>query len=87
VPGYFLASIIFRKRHHLAVYEKTALSVLLSLGINMLFGLALAYMQRFTTMNLWLGMISLSAVIIAAYLAVGRSERSIPSRISGAKKE
>lgn len=75
IPGYFLVSVIFstsrisRKKHHLELYEKMALSILSSLGINMIFGLALASAGRFTAANLWIGMMVISAFLVAALVA------------------
>ena len=75
VPGYFLASIIFREKHRIAKHEKLVLSVCLSLGISILLGLALASAKAFNRTNLWTGIIVMTIILAVIYYGLRRLHR------------
>jgi uncharacterized membrane protein len=62
IPGYFLTIILFKKS--ITDFEKIALSIGLSLAINIFIGLLLAFNKIFTPINLWICIITISLILL-----------------------
>ena len=62
IPGYFLTITLFKK--DIINFEKIALSIGLSLAINIFIGLLLAFNKIFTSRNLWICIITISLILL-----------------------
>jgi len=60
IPGYLLTIVLFKKG--ITKFEKIALSIGLSLVINIFIGLLLAFNKIFTSKNLWICIITISLI-------------------------
>jgi len=62
IPGYLLTLVLFKK--DTTNFEKIALSIGLSLVINIFIGLLLAFNKIFTSKNLWICIIIISLTLL-----------------------
>lgn len=62
IPGYFLTLVLFKEG--ITNFEKIALSIGLSLAINIFIGLLLAFNKIFTSRNLWICIITISSILL-----------------------
>jgi len=62
IPGYLLTLVLFKKG--ITDFEKIALSIGLSLVINIFIGLLLAFNKIFTSKNLWICVIIISSILL-----------------------
>ena len=62
IPGYMLTLVLFKKG--ITNFEKIALSIGLSLAINIFIGLLLAFNKIFTSKNLWICIITISLILL-----------------------
>lgn len=65
IPGYLLTLILFKK--DITDFEKIALSIGLSLAINIFIGLLLAFNKIFTSKNLWICVITISLILLIIF--------------------
>jgi uncharacterized membrane protein len=71
IPGYFLTIILFKKS--ITDFEKIALSIGLSLAINIFIGLLLAFNKIFTSKNLWICIITISLILLIIFFIEKRN--------------
>ncbi len=62
IPGYLLTIVLFKKG--ITNFEKIALSIGLSLAINIFLGLLLAFNKIFISKNLWIYIIIISLILL-----------------------
>jgi len=62
IPGYLLTIVLFKEG--ITNFEKIALSIGLSLAINIFIGLLLAFNKIFTSKNLWICIITISLILL-----------------------
>jgi len=65
IPGYLLTIVLFKK--DIINFEKIALSIGLSLAINIFIGLLLAFNKIFTSKNLWICIITISLILLIIF--------------------
>lgn len=65
IPGYLLTLVLFKKG--VTDFEKIALSIGLSLAINIFIGLLLAFNKIFTSKNLWICIIIISLILLIIF--------------------
>lgn len=65
IPGYLLTLVLFKK--DITSFEKIALSIGLSLAINIFIGLLLAFNKIFTSRNLWICIITISLTLLIIF--------------------
>jgi len=65
IPGYLLTIVLFKK--DITYFEKIALSIGLSLAINIFIGLLLAFNKIFTSKNLWICIITISLILLIIF--------------------
>ncbi len=71
IPGYLLTLILFKKE--ITNFEKIALSIGLSLAINIFIGLLLAFSKIFTSKNLWICIIITSLILLIIFFIEKRN--------------
>ncbi|PIN77590.1 hypothetical protein COY26_01830 [Candidatus Woesearchaeota archaeon CG_4_10_14_0_2_um_filter_33_10] len=71
IPGYLLTLILFKKE--ITNFEKIALSIGLSLAINIFIGLLLAFNKIFTSKNLWICIIIISLILLIIFFIEKRN--------------
>jgi len=71
IPGYLLTLILFKKG--ITDFEKIALSIGLSLAINIFTGLLLASNKIFTSENLWICVIIISLILFIIFFIEKRN--------------
>ena len=65
IPGYLLTIALFKE--DITKFEKIALSIGLSLAINIFIGLLLAFNKIFTSKNLWICIIIISLILLIIF--------------------
>jgi len=65
IPGYLLTIVLFKEG--ITNFEKIALSIGLSLAINIFIGLLLAFNKIFTSKNLWICIILTSLILLVIF--------------------
>jgi len=65
IPGYLFTKILFK--NELESIEEIALSIGLSLSINIFIGLILSFNKLFTFFNLWISVLAVSLVLLLIY--------------------
>jgi len=65
IPGYLLTLVLFKK--DTTYFEKIALSIGLSLAINIFIGLLLAFNKIFTSKNLWICITTISSILLIIF--------------------
>jgi len=65
IPGYLLTIVLFKEG--ITNFEKIALSIGLSLAINIFIGLLLAFNKIFTSKNLWICIILTSVILFVIF--------------------
>ena len=65
IPGYLLTIVLFKE--DITNFEKIALSIGLSLAINIFIGLLLAFNKIFTSKNLWICIIIISLILLIIF--------------------
>lgn len=65
IPGYLLTIVLFKK--DIINFEKIALSIGLSLAINIFIGLLLAFNKIFISKNLWICIITISLILLIIF--------------------
>ena len=65
IPGYLLTIVLFKEP--ITTFEKIALSIGLSLAVNIFIGLLLAFNKIFTSKNLWICIITTSLILLIIF--------------------
>ncbi len=65
IPGYLLTIVLFKEG--ITKFEKIALSIGISLTINIFIGLLLAFNKLFTSKNLWICIIIISSILLITF--------------------
>lgn len=65
IPGYLFTKILFK--NELDSIEEIALSIGLSLSINIFVGLLLSFNRLFTFFNLWISVLAVSLGLLLIY--------------------
>jgi len=72
IPGYLLTLVLFKKG--ITDFEKIALSIGLSLAINIFTGILLAFNKIFTAKNLWICVIIISLILFIIFFIEKRNQ-------------